>query len=88
METAAAAQPIEPDNAVLCFCGREAARERVKKYGPTQGQYFWTCATPRHAPGHCNFFRWLDEHEGRRLSYKGRRIVRHSRYRIDWRRRQ
>jgi hypothetical protein len=59
---------------VQCQCDRPAKEERVKKYGPTQGQLFWTCALPLGTPGRCNFFRWVDEAEGKRLSFKGRRF--------------
>jgi hypothetical protein len=70
-------------DAVQCYCGSQAARECVKKYGPTQGQYFWTCATPWRAAGRCSFFRWVDEREGKRLSYKGRRVATRKRFRIE-----
>lgn len=73
----------EQDHAVRCYCGRNATRECVKKYGPTQGQYFWTCATPWHETGRCSFFRWFDEREGKRLSYKGRRVPTRQRFRIE-----
>lgn len=59
---------------VQCQCGRPAKEERVKKYGPTQGQLFWTCALPLGTQDRCNFFRWVDEAEGKRLSFKGRRF--------------
>jgi hypothetical protein len=62
-------------HAVLCYCGRNAVRACVKKYGPTQGQFFWTCATPWREPARCTFFRWFDESEGKRLSFKGHRVA-------------
>jgi hypothetical protein len=81
--TVAEEDHAELGNAVRCFCGSKASRECVKKYGPTQGQYFWTCATPWHAAGRCSFFRWVDEREGKRLSYKGHRFATRQRFSIQ-----
>jgi hypothetical protein len=61
---------------ILCDCSRAARCERVKKYGPTQGQLFWTCSLPLNDVGRCEFFLWDNLPEAKRLLFRRTRCHR------------
>ena len=42
-------------SAPKCHCSMPATRRQVKKDGPNQGKWFWTCAS-----GTCKFFDWVE----------------------------
>lgn len=57
---------------IQCHCGQPARCVRVSKYGPTQGQLFWSCALPLSHTNHCKFFQWDNLPEAKRLLFRGR----------------
>ena len=50
--------------APLCKCGEDAALRTVKKLGPNEGRYFWTCKRPMDASQRCDLFHWASPMPG------------------------
>jgi hypothetical protein len=55
---------------VRCHCDQPARCIRVSKYGPTQGQLFWSCALPLSHASRCTFFLWDNLPEAKRLLFR------------------
>lgn len=45
-------------------CGDAAVLRSVKKEGPNEGRYFWTCSQPMDATTRCGFFQWASPMPG------------------------
>ena len=45
-------------------CGQNTVLRTVKKPGPNEGRYFWTCRQPMDAPERCGFFQWASPMPG------------------------
>jgi hypothetical protein len=56
----------------------------VSKYGPTQGQLFWSCALPLSHTSHCEFFQWDNLTEAKRLLFRRRAPQRRRRTRRSY----
>lgn len=46
---------------VMCYCGTIARKNTVKKIGPTNGKFFYSCSRNMSDPLRCKFFQWHDD---------------------------
>lgn len=71
-----------------CINGPQlAVRLQVKKEGPNQGRFFYTCREPRDLgaiPGQCGFFLWEEAAQEREKKAESRPVVQHSEYVPDF----
>ncbi|KAK3496875.1 uncharacterized protein B0T23DRAFT_372919 [Neurospora hispaniola] len=71
-----------------CINGPQLAiRLQVKKEGPNQGRFFYTCREPRDLgaiPGQCGFFLWEETAQEREKKAESRPVIQHSEYVPDF----